>query len=79
MTVEYSSYLIRLWREIDAGHTSAGEWQGEVEHIQSGRCWSLQCVEALVDMITAQTKRPQDVGGLPGPDPGGRSPGTNPG
>jgi hypothetical protein len=37
MTVEYSSFLIRVWREIDADHAPAGERSGDIEHIQSGR------------------------------------------
>lgn len=47
MTLEYSSFLIRLWREVNAPQVPAGEWHGEVEHIQSGRCWTLEAVEAL--------------------------------
>lgn len=47
MTVEYSSFLIRLWRKANADSSPAGEWSGEVEHIQTGRCWTLETVEAL--------------------------------
>ena len=35
---QYASFLVRLWRtaEPESGGSS-GDWQGEVEHIQSGR------------------------------------------
>ena len=35
---QYASFLVRLWRtaEPESGG-SGGDWQGEVEHIQSGR------------------------------------------
>jgi hypothetical protein len=68
MTVEYRSFLIRLWREIDAGQAPAGEWHGEVEHIQSGRRWNLEAVEALLELISMQAHGPslvtQKGGGL---------------
>lgn len=35
---QYASFLIRLWRSIEPmPDGSTDEWQGEVEHIQSGR------------------------------------------
>ena len=35
---QYASFLVRLWRGAEAEPgSSTGEWQGEVEHIQSVR------------------------------------------
>jgi hypothetical protein len=35
---QYASFLVRLWRSAEPRpNGSTGEWQGEVEHIQSGR------------------------------------------
>jgi hypothetical protein len=68
MTVEYRSFLIRLWREVDVDNAPAGEWHGEVEHIQSGQCWNLEAAEALLDLISMQAHGPslvtQKGGGL---------------
>jgi hypothetical protein len=35
---QYASFLVRLWRPAEPESAgSSGDWQGEVEHIQSGR------------------------------------------
>jgi hypothetical protein len=35
---QYASFLVRLWRSAEPRSTgSTDDWQGEVEHIQSGR------------------------------------------
>ena len=34
---QYASFLVRLWRTAEPeSDGSSGDWQGEVEHIQSG-------------------------------------------
>jgi len=51
MTVEHHSYLVRIWRDTTFGSTPCEEWQGEVEHIQSGSCWIIKSVEGFLDAI----------------------------
>ncbi len=47
-SLTYISFLVRMWREKTAEQSEpAGDWQGEVEHIQSGRKWKFSTVEAL--------------------------------
>lgn len=36
-SVEYISFLIRMWREQWPEEKLVGDWQIEVEHIQSGK------------------------------------------
>ena len=37
ITDEYASFLIRLWREQSREKEPAGDWEIQVEHIQSGK------------------------------------------
>lgn len=48
----YMSFLIRLWREpaSELSEQTAG-WQGEVEHIQSGRRWMFDGLDELFASI----------------------------
>lgn len=48
----YMSFLIRLWREPapELSEQTAG-WQGEVEHIQSGRRCKFDGLNQLFDSI----------------------------
>jgi hypothetical protein len=54
MTIEYHSYLIRIWRETSTDLHQLGDWHGEVEQIQNGSSWTIQSVEHLLDLIHAQ-------------------------
>jgi hypothetical protein len=51
----YVSYLIRLWRESrpDLPETSA-DWQGEIEHIQSGQRWIFGTLDELLSLLRRQ-------------------------
>lgn len=45
---QYASFLVRLWRSGDsAPDSSNGDWQGEVEHIQSGQRWRFASLAGL--------------------------------
>ncbi len=49
----YISFLVRMWREKTAEQSEpAGDWQGEVEHIQSGRKWQFNNEEALTRFLS---------------------------
>ena len=54
MTVEHHSFLIRIWRETTKSLAPFGEWHGEVQHIQSGCCWTFDAVESLLDVINVE-------------------------
>ena len=54
-TIEYKSFLIRLWCEANL-RAFPEEWRGEVEHIQSGRRWSFSTLDELLDFLRRQTK-----------------------
>jgi hypothetical protein len=56
---EYVSFLVRMWHEEDPERPGRfGEWQGEVEHIQSGRHWTFTGLEELLDFLRRQTEEP---------------------
>jgi hypothetical protein len=58
-SVEYASYLIRLWREQKPqAVTFPSAWQAEVEHIQSGQCWSFGTFEELILFLRQQAEEP---------------------
>jgi hypothetical protein len=58
--IEYTSFLIRLWRLIDMDSAAQpGDWQVEVKHIQSGQCWSLHSVAELQYFFRQQTEHPR--------------------
>lgn len=51
---QYASFLVRLWRSAEPEpNGSTEEWQGEVEHIQSGRRWQLRSASLLWEFIGA--------------------------
>ncbi len=54
--VEYASFLIRLWREARAAGMPAGEWHSEIEHIQSGRRWTFDTMEELLDFFRREAE-----------------------
>ena len=67
VSIEYASYLIRLWREVDIGTISTRpEWQGEVEHIQSGQRWMFS---SAVEVLAFLGRQAEDIGAL-GVEPG---------
>ena len=47
-TVEYISFLIRMWREQSPEGNLVGDWQIEVEHIQSGKRQQFGTFDELV-------------------------------
>ncbi len=48
----YASFLVRLWREDDPEQPGRfGDWQGEVEHIQTGRRWAFARLDELLDSL----------------------------
>lgn len=58
----YHSFLIRMWREEDLDDPErASEWQGEVEHIQSGRRWKFENLHDLLGFIQIQAQNPGGI------------------
>ncbi len=54
--IQYASFLIRIWRENQAGEASPGaDWHAEVEHIQSNQCWTFQAEEELLSFLQQQS------------------------
>ena len=54
---EYVSFLVRMWREEDPERPGRfGDWQGEVEHIQSGRHWTFVRLEEMLDFLRRRTE-----------------------
>ena len=52
MDIEYASFLIRLWREAGTATTALlTDWCSEVEHIQTGQCWTFGTLEELMDFL----------------------------
>lgn len=56
----YASFLVRLWYSTGpAPEGPQGDWQGEVEHIQSGERRSFASVGELLDLL-CQPQRASD-------------------
>jgi len=48
----YTSFLVRLWCEEDPQRSGrCGDWQGEVEHIQSDRRSTFNSLDDLLDFL----------------------------
>ncbi len=57
VTIQYASFLIRVWRENKAGETSPSiDWHAEVEHIQSARYRAFVTVEDLLSFLKRQAE-----------------------
>ena len=56
----YLSFLVRLWREPASelpGQTA--DWQGEVEHIQTGERWEFGTLDGLLSFLRRQVTAPE--------------------
>lgn len=61
-TTQYASFLIRLWRENDAGACDGGvDWESEVEHVQTGERWAFHTVEELLAFPRQKVNNRDDV------------------
>ncbi len=49
---QYSSFLVRLWQEEEAG--TPATWHGEVESIQTGRKWQFDSLELTIGFLRIQ-------------------------
>ncbi len=47
----YASFLIRLWSSREVPLPSEGEWQGELQHIQSGQRWTFATFDELLTLL----------------------------
>lgn len=56
MDTGYMSFLVRLWPAREAA--GAAHCIAEVEHIQSGRCWSFPTASEAWDFLCAVTVDP---------------------
>lgn len=57
-TIQYASFLIRLWREADGDAASEpADWRGEIEHIQTGERWNFETRTQLLDFLRRETER----------------------
>jgi hypothetical protein len=56
-SIQYASFLVRLWRETaaDARQLTA-DWQSEVEHIQTGERWSFSTLEELLEFLRRESE-----------------------
>ena len=64
-TTRYASFLVRLWREDDPQRPGRlGDWQGEVEHIQTGQRWTFTTLDELLGFLRRQAEEPGAVGCL---------------
>jgi hypothetical protein len=60
MPIEYTSFLIRLWREASADATaSLTDWCSEIEHIQSGQHWTFSTLDELLDFLRRGAENPE--------------------
>ena len=55
----YVSFLIRLWREEgERIGELAADWRSHIEHIQSGKHWSFDTLDELLDFLRHQAQDP---------------------
>jgi len=59
ISIEYTSFLVRMWREADPRQDSPQAWRSEVEHIQTGQRWTFETLDELLDLLRreAETSR----------------------
>lgn len=51
-SIQYASFLIRLWREIGADPSEVTtDWHSEVEHIQTGERWAFDTLSDLLSFL----------------------------
>jgi hypothetical protein len=56
----YVSFLVRLWCETNPERTApVTGWQGEVEHIQTGRRWTFSTLGELLAFLRRQVEDPK--------------------
>ena len=59
-TLEYTSFLIRLWREPPLeGEAEPAGWLAQVEHIPDGETHYFRSLEELFSFIRAQLPHPE--------------------
>lgn len=52
VSTQYASFLVRLWREDDPERPGwFSDWQGEAEHIQTGRRWTFARLDELLSFL----------------------------
>jgi hypothetical protein len=49
-TLEYKSFLLRLWREKSDPSVEA-DWEAEIEHIQSGERWEFGTLDEMLEFL----------------------------
>jgi len=60
MSIEYASFLIRLWREAHTDATAPlTDWCSEIEHIQSGQRWTFSALDELLDFLRREVEKPE--------------------
>jgi hypothetical protein len=53
----YVSFLIRLWRERSLEHPEeVADWQGDIEHIQTGQRWTFGTLDELLSFLRRQVE-----------------------
>lgn len=65
LRIEYASFLVRLWREQPVSQSeSVPDWQSEVEHIQTGHCWTFETLDELLGFLRRRAEDPAGLNGL---------------
>lgn len=57
-SIEYASFLVRLWRTPVLEGERTRPWHGEVEHIQSGRRWTFSTLDEVLTFLRRQAEDP---------------------
>jgi hypothetical protein len=52
----YASFLIRLSSTREHTLPAVGEWQGELQHIQSGQRWTFVTLDELLAFLRRHTE-----------------------
>ncbi len=63
ISVEYASFLVRMWREDGPEPGGLQVWRSEVEHVQTGQRWTFETLEELLDFLRREGAGSGDANG----------------
>lgn len=67
--ISYASYLLRLWRTAKGSSPLlAQDWEGEVDHLQSGQRWTFAGLDQLIEILAQERLQAGDSGSKRSPD-----------
>lgn len=60
-TIQYASFLIRLWRETTVACDVSRDWHSQVEHVQTGERWTFQTLDELLEFLRQEVDNMENL------------------